>query len=67
MINQSNCKNVEFIVDQRFASTASVGLYFLSPWETTISWLSPACLDCYLHGQAFLILQHKTLSLLVDQ
>jgi len=33
----------------------------------TISWLSQAHLDCYLHGQAFLILQHKTLAFLAAQ
>jgi hypothetical protein len=33
----------------------------------TISWLFLAHLDCYLHGQAFLILQHKTLAFLAAQ
>jgi hypothetical protein len=35
--------------------------------DGTISWLSLAHLVCYLHGQEFLILQHKTLTLLADQ
>jgi len=33
----------------------------------TISWLSQAHLDCYPLGQTFLILQRKTLTLLVTQ
>jgi hypothetical protein len=33
----------------------------------TISWLSQAHLDCYRHGQAFLILQRETLALLAAQ
>jgi hypothetical protein len=32
--------------------------------DSTISWLSQARLDCYLHGQAFLILQRKMHALL---
>jgi hypothetical protein len=33
----------------------------------TISWLFQARLDCFLHGQAFLILQRETLALLAAQ
>jgi hypothetical protein len=33
----------------------------------TISWLSIEQFDCYLHGQAFLKLQRKTLALLAAQ
>ena len=35
--------------------------------DATISWLSLARLDCYPHGQSFLILQRKTLALLAAQ
>jgi len=42
-------------------------LYQTRATGTTISWLSQAGLDCYLDGQAFLILQRKTLALLAAQ
>ena len=39
-------------------------IYQTHTMGATISWLSQARLDCYLHGQAFPILQRKTLALL---
>jgi len=35
--------------------------------DATISWLSLARMDCYLHGQSFLTLKRKTHALLVAQ
>jgi hypothetical protein len=44
-----------------------LAIYQTHAMDGTISWLSLAHLVCYLHGQEFLILQHKTLTLLADQ
>jgi hypothetical protein len=42
-------------------------IYQTYAWDATISWLSLVRLDCYLHGQAYLKLQPKTLALLMIQ
>ena len=44
-----------------------MSIYQTPAMAATISWLSLAPLDCYLHGQEFLILQRDTLALLADQ
>jgi len=44
-----------------------LAIYQTHVMAATTFWLSPARLDCYLHGQAFLILQRKKLVLLAAQ
>ena len=60
---------LDFIVIYLSISNPSFALiiYQTHAMDGTISWLSLAHLVCYLHGQEFLILQHKTLTLLADQ
>ena len=44
-----------------------LGFYQTHTMEATISWLSLARYDSYLHVQSFLILQQKTLAFLAAQ
>jgi hypothetical protein len=44
-----------------------LSIYQPHAMDGTITWLSPMRLHHYLPGQAFLILQHKTIALLAAQ